>query len=391
MQFLGGIHMKHTLTSLVLILAAGCADGAQTPDTDATALAAPAEAHDVVTLDSLGVSIANITVVPVEMAQTSGLRVTGTITFDANQVSHVGPRTSGRIVELPADIGAEVRGGEALAALESTEVASVRAEETEAEALTAIAQEHHERARRLQEQGISSQREVLEAEAELRRAEAALGSARQRLDALGAAAGEGGEHTLTAPFAGVVVARDASLGEMVSPEDQLFTVANLDRLWIELDVYERDLSEIAMGQAVQVTTTAYSGRTFPGEIVYVGDLLDPATRTVRARVEVTNPERALKPGMFATALIEVGEAGEAVPAVPEEAVQEMEGRSVVFVPGDLPGEFRVRTVETGELIEGGRVLVLSGLGPEDSVVTTGAFTLRSELAEAEIGEAGHVD
>jgi cobalt-zinc-cadmium efflux system membrane fusion protein len=391
MQFLGGIQMKRKLAGLVLILAGGCSSGAENPDADATALAAPAEAHDLVTLDSLGLAIANVTVVPVEMAQTSGLRVTGTITFDANQVSHVGPRTSGRIAQLPADIGAEVTSGETLAVLESPEVASVRAEQHEAEALTAIAQEHYERVRRLQEQGISSQREVLEAEAELRRSEAALGSARQRLDALGAGAGEGGEHTLTAPFAGVVVARDASLGEMVSPEDQLFTVANLDRLWTELDVYERDLREIAIGQAVQVTTTAYSGRAFPGEIVYVGDLLDPATRTVRARVEVANPERALKPGMFATALIEVGEAGEPIPAIPQEAVQEMEGRSVVFVPGDLVGEYRVRTVETGDLIDGGRVLVLSGLGAEDSVVTTGAFTLRSELAEAEIGEAGHVD
>jgi cobalt-zinc-cadmium efflux system membrane fusion protein len=176
---------------------------------------------------------------------------------------------------------------------------------------------------------------------------------------------------------------------MASPADQLFTVANLDRLWIELDIYERDLSRVTRGQAVDVATAAYPGRSFPGQIVYVGDIVDPAKRAVSARVEIPNPDNVLKPGMFANALIRVGSAGRPVAVVPEEAVQQVEGRSVVFVPGPRPGEFRVQPVEVGEAIDDGRILVISGLQAGDRVVTTGAFALRSELAEGEIGEAGH--
>lgn len=345
--------------------------------------------QDVVLLDSTAMSIANITLVPVETVQTTGLPVTGTITYDANRVSHIGPRIDGRIVRLSADVGEAVRGGQALAILESQEVGQVRAEEREAEALLQIARENYERERRLEEQGISSRKELLDAEANLRRAEAAQNSAHERLRVLGAGDGEGGQYALTSPFPGVVVARDASLGEMASPADQLFTVANLDRLWIELDIYERDLARVTRGQEVDVTTAAYPGRTFPGQIVYVGDILDPETRTVRGRVEIPNPGGTLKPGMFANALIRVSGGGPPMAVIPQEAVQEVEGRQVVFVPGDQPGEFRAQPVEVGEPAGNGRVVVLSGLNPGDRVVTTGAFALRSELAEAEIGEAGH--
>jgi len=348
-----------------------------------------AEAHDVVLLDSTAIAIANITLVPVEAVQTTGLPVTGTITFDANRVSHIGPRIDGRIIRLDADVGQRVQGGQVLAILESADVGQVRADESEAEALMGIAQENFDRERRLEEQGISSRKELLDAQAELRRAEAALFSARQRLQVLGAGQGQGGQFALSAPFAGTVVERHASLGEMANPADQLFTVANLDRLWIELDIYERDLARVAGGQPVDVTTAAYLGRTFPGRIVYVGDIVDPEKRTVRARVEIPNPDMSLKPGMFANALIRVGGEGPPVPAVPREALQEVEGRTVVFVPGPRPGEFRAQPVQVGLPTEDGMVLVQSGLGLGDRVVTTGAFALRSELAEGEIGEAGH--
>jgi cobalt-zinc-cadmium efflux system membrane fusion protein len=345
--------------------------------------------RNVVVLDSTAFAIANITLVPVETVQTTGLPVTGTITYDANRVSHIGPRIDGRIARLAADIGERVGGGQLLAILESPEVGQIRADESEAEALVGIARENYQRERRLEEQGISSRKELLDAEAELRRMEASLNSAQQRLQVLGARQGEGAQYALTAPFPGVIVARHASLGEMASPADQLFTVANLDRLWIELDIYERDLSRVTRGQAVDVATAAYPGRTFPGQIVYVGDIVDPEKRAVPARVEIPNPDNVLKPGMFANALIRVGSAGPPVAVVPQEAVQQVEGRSVVFVPGTRPGEFRAQPVEVGEAIDDGRVLVISGLQAGDRVVTTGAFALRSELAEGEIGEAGH--
>ncbi len=358
------------------------------------AVAAADEEHtdeeaDVVVLDSMAIATGGIMVTPVETVQTTGIPVTGTITYDARRVSHIGPRIDGRIVRLVADIGDQVSAGQALAILESAEVGQVRVEEREAESLVQIARENYQREERLEQQGISSRKELLDAAAELRRQEAALQSARERLRVLGAGHGDGGQYALTSPFAGVVVAREASLGEMASPADQIFTVANLSRLWIELDIYERDLSRVTIGQTVAVSTAAYPSRVFPGRIVYVGDVLDPQKRTVRARVEIPNDDRALKPGMFASALIQVGGTGTPVVVVPQAAVQELEGRQVVFVPGDRPGEFAARTVEVGEQADNGRVVIIAGLEAGDSIVTSGAFALRSELAEGEIGDHGH--
>lgn len=355
--------------------------------------AAPDEhaGEEVVVLDTAAIRLGGIEVSVVDSITTSALLVTGSIMFDADRVSHVGARSDGRIVAVQADLGARVQRGQVLAMLESVEVGQIRAEEREAEALLLIAQENHAREQRLAAQGISSRKQLLEAEALLRRAEAGLHSAEDRLQVLGASHdhGAGGQFSLVAPFAGVVVARDASLGEMATPADTLFTVADLSEVWIELDIFERDLARVGRGQSVAVMVAAYPSRTFPGRIVYVGDVLDPARRTVRARVEIPNLESALKPGMFATASIQVGGGGPPLAVVPQDALQLIEGRRVVFVPGDTAGEFRVVPVEVGETIDGGRVVISSGIAPGSRVVTAGAFALRSELSKAEIGEHGH--
>lgn len=346
---------------------------------------------DAVHLDSASLAVAGIQVAVVESVASSGLQVTGAIAYDPNRVSHIGPRTDGRITGLRANIGERVGGGQVIATLESADVGQIRAEEHEAGALVRIAAENYAREQRLEQQGISSRRELLDAEADLRRAQASLQSARERLRAMGAGPGTGGSFVMTSPFAGVVVARDASLGEMATPADQLFTVADLSRVWIELDVFERDLGRVSVGQSAEVKVAAYPGQTFPGRIVYIGEVLDPQKRTVPARVEIRNESGALKPGMFANARIDVGAdaSGPAVVVVPQDAIQELEGRKVVFVPGAERGEFRAAPVEVGETLDGNRIVISSGLQPGSRIVVAGAFALRSELAKGEIGEHGH--
>ena len=374
--------------------AMACGKGAKDASDSASATQASGAKHadeGVVRLDTAGMRLGGIQVGAVEVITTSGLPVTGTITYDANRVSHIGSRTDGRVLALRAALGAAVGRGQSLAVLESPEVGQIRAEEREAEELVKIASENFAREGRLAEQGISSRKELLVAEAELRRAQASLRSAQVKLQVLGAAHdhGEGGRFTLVAPFSGVVVAREANVGEMATPADTLFTVADLSRVWIELDIFERDLARVREGQSVLVSVTAYGRRTFPGQIVYVGEVLDAARRTVRARVEIQNQGGALKPGMFATASIQVGAGGAAVVVVPQDAVQEVEGKQVVFVPGSKAGEFRVQAVEVGDQVDGKRVAIRAGLTPSSRIVVAGAFTLRSELAKAEIGGGGH--
>lgn len=367
------------------------AEGASATAKEASAAAAKDAqgASEVVVLDTAGVRLAGIRLDTASTITTSGLAVTGTIAYDANRVSHIGARTEGRVVALRVPLGARVSAGQTLALLESPAVGQIRAQEREAEELRGIARENFAREQRLATQGISSRKELLDAEAELRRTEAALRSAEAQLAALGAGHGSGGQFGLTAPFAGIVVARDASIGEMASPTDTLFTVADLSRVWIELNVFERDLARVRVGQSVAVTVTAYPGRTFPGRIVYLGAVLNAESRTVPARVEIPNGDRALKPGMFASASIQVGGGGTPVVVVSKDAVQEVEGKTVVFVPGTKPGEFRTVRVQVGEPVDNNRVVILSGLTAGTRVVVAGAFALRSELAKSEIGEGGH--
>lgn len=374
----------------VLLLLTACGDRA-VPSTEEVAATTSADSAvaDEVRIDSAAAAEFGIRVDTVASVSGEMLSVTGSVTYDANLVSHIGSRAAGRILTLRADIGDQVTAGSVLAILESPEVGEVRSDELEAEALLEIAQENFNREQRLEQQGISSRKELLDAKADLRRAEAALRSSRERLRVLGAGHGSGGEFGLTAPFAGVVVERGVSRGEMVGPEDQLFVVADLRQVWVLLDIFERDLPTVARGQQVLLTTTAWPDREFTGQIVHVGAVLDSATRTVRARIEVPNRDGALRPGMFATAVIAPRAGGQAFPVVPQDAVQELEGRKVVFVPGEHPGEFVARTVLLGRPTGGTRVMVLSGLKAGEQVVVAGAFMLRSELAKGEIGEHGH--
>lgn len=375
---------------LLSLLLVGCGGSAEAPGAEGEHEEAAAEGAMTVHLDPVVLALSDVVVGNAELVSAGGLQVTGRITYDQNRVSHIGPKTQGRVTELMVQEGSRVRGEQVLAHLESPEVGAIRAELHEAEELQAIARENFEREQRLEAQGISSRRELLDAEAELRRVQARLRSAQERLRVLGADFhGEGGHFDVTSPFDGVVVERHGGRGEVVGPQDQLFTVADLSRLWVELDIYERDLSRAREGQGVQVTTSAWSERVFPGEIVYVGDILDAERRTVRARVEVENRDEALKPGMFATAHIQAGELEPRVPAVPRDAVQTVEGSTVVWVPGEEPGAFMVRLVERGRELPGGLVEIVRGLEPGEAVVIQGAFTLKSELAKGEFGGHGH--
>lgn len=365
--------------------------GKDKPETEG-APAAKAE-HDsttegVVALDTAAVRLGGIVVGAAEPVMTVALSVTGTITYDANRVTHVGARTDGRVLSLNVDLGRRVSRGAILVELESPDVGRIRAEEQRAVALLRIATENYDRERRLEQQGISSRKELLVAEADVRRGQAEVRSARDQLSVMGAGHGSGGHFDVVAPLTGTIVERNVSLGQMASRTDTLFTIADLSRVWIELDIFERDLARVSVGQQVSVSTDAFPRRSFPGKIVYVGDVLDPVKRTVRARVEIPN-DGALRPGMFARASIRVAGGGAMAAAVPQAAVQAMEGKQVVFIPGTKPGEFRAVPVEVGEAIERGMVVILSGLAAGARVVVAGAFALRSELAKSEIAEGGH--
>ncbi|MES2304643.1 MAG: efflux RND transporter periplasmic adaptor subunit [Gemmatimonadota bacterium] len=338
-----------------------------------------------VVLDTTAQRLAGIVIDSVRLIAGTALSANGVITFDANRVSAVGSRVEGRVATINADLGSEVRSGTVLATIESSEIGEMRGDVERARVRRSVAQRNFEREERLFKQQISSQKEMLEAEGEFRTAEADYNSAVVRLEAVGADVnGKGSSFGLRTPVAGVVVERNATPGQLTGPSSNLFTVADLRHVWITVDVYERDYARIKQRAAVTVTPSALPDDTFEGRVTYSGGVMDPTSRTFKVRVEVENPKHRLRPGMFASVVIATpnNAQGAEMLAVPEAAIQDLNGQPVVFVVGSQPGRFMVRRVLPGKSVGGGLITVTQGLERGDRIVTTGAFQLKSELLKS---------
>lgn len=326
------------------------------------------------------------------------LSTTGTVGFDERRIAHVTPRLTGRVQRVTADLGDAVTVGEPLAVVDSIELGRAKAEYLAALGHHQVARLRHERQRNLLADRIVSEQSVLEAEAEAREAAAHLAAAEETLHLYGLSQEEVADLTqddpraslfaVRAPFAGKVVAKEVALGELVAPERHLFTIADLSRVWVWIDLYERDLRRVEPGRAVVVAVDAFPGETFRGELSYLADEVAADTRTVRARVDLPNPGGRLRPGMFVRVSLDTGAgAGEPVLAVPEAAVQREGDGSVVFVAlGE--NRFERRPVSLGRRGDGW-VEVLSGLEPGERVVTEGAFLIKSAAAGDRLGGGHH--
>ncbi len=344
-----------------------------------------ARVPDVVALDSSQLRAADIALEPVGRLPADLITVTGTVTFDARQVSHVGPRTQGRMLRVNVDIGSHVRRGDTLALLDSPEIAAAQARWTEARATRDLAASNAERTERLFRDGIVSDRRRLEAAAELTARNAEFASAAQVLETLGAqpAAAATGLFVLRAPLDGEVVEMHAVAGEVAGPDASVFVVGELGRVWLLLDVFETDLARIREGLPARVVADAFPRRPFDATVTQVGSVVDSISRTVKVRLEVPNPDHALKPGMFARAAIAVDDRSGAA-GVPREAVQTVEGRDVVFVPAGR-GRFRPVPVVLGPPRAGGWLEVRHGPAIGDTIVVRGSFVLKAHLLRATFG------
>ncbi|MBC7365153.1 MAG: efflux RND transporter periplasmic adaptor subunit, partial [Candidatus Aminicenantes bacterium] len=191
--------------------------------------------------------------------------------------------------------------------------------------------------------------------------------------------------TLYSPIKGKVVEIKVVPGEMVDQAKDMMVIVDPRVLWVDAEIFEKDIARVHPGQKVEITVPAYPGKTFVGRISYVGDVLKEETRTITVRTEVENKNLELKPGMFATLKINLN-GDRKVLAVPEAAVCDQKGEKFVFVP---QGEgFELRKVELGAR-QDGFYEVISGLKEGELVVTTGSFQLKSKLFESVLKEAIH--
>ncbi|HQT51734.1 MAG TPA: efflux RND transporter periplasmic adaptor subunit [Acidovorax defluvii] len=311
--------------------------------------------------------------------------VTATIQANQDRLAHVAPRVPGRIVKVNASLGDRVKPGQALATLDSIELGEARSSYLQAASEAAVVQAGFDRAKRLQTENIIPEKDYLRARAEHEKARAALRAAGDKLRMMGVSPEKlsGSVFPLTAPFSGTVIEKKAVLGELAQPDASLFTVADLSTLWIESDLFEKDLGKVKVGAQAAVTVSAYPGEVFKGLLTYISSTMDRETRTVKARVEVPNTDGRLKPEMFATVAIGTGGSVKTL-LVPEGAVLLLQGQPTVFVAES--GGFEPRAVEVGERVQGYAVLK-SGVVAGESVVVSGAYALKARLLKSQIGDA----
>lgn len=316
------------------------------------------------------------------------IRATAEIQFNANKLFHIGPRVPGRVVDVLADLGDEVKKGQTLALLDSIELGKAISDYLTSQTRFLVQEQHYEREWRLWEKKVTTEKEVLDARSAYLQAKAEYEAAENKLHLLGLGEEEvlnikSQAHAITnfpilCPFDGTVVEKHIALGETTDPTARLFTIADLSVLWIMLDIYEKDLAKISPGQEVSVSVTAYPDETFHGQIAYVSNVVEEQTRTVKVRVEIDNSAKKLKPGMFATARITTGkEEGSQRLAVPNSAVESHENKKMVFVSlGNYA--FQMNEIKTGEEFNG-YTEVLEGIKEGEEVVTRGSFYLKSEM------------
>jgi len=336
-----------------------------------------------------GVAARNkIEVVPVRRAALAGdIHVIGNVSFSADHVAIVGPLVAGRIARLGAGIGSHVERGQVIAEVESADVGDARAALIAAGARMAAADANLRRERDLADKQISSVREREVAEAQSATERAARRAAEQRLRAIGLTTADikavderddGGRVPIRAPLSGTVIERLVTLGQAVERATDAFKIADLSKVWVLLDLYEKDLARVRPGLDVEVRTEALPGEVFRGRVAYVAPVIDQATRAATVRVEIDNRSRKLHIGQLVTATLIGSATSTAAPVlvVPVAALQRIEGKPTVFVKTEHG--FERRAIELG--ISGrDQVEVRAGLAENESVAGQGAFLLKSEL------------
>ena len=313
----------------------------------------------------------------------SALQFPGEIRFNDDRTAHIVPRVAGVVESVGADLGQKVRRGQVLAVISSAMVSEMRSELRTAQRRRELARTTHEREKTLWEQRISPEQDVLQARQTLQEAEIAVANAAQKLRTLGAATDDAslGRLALRAPFDAIVVEKHIALGEAVREDASVFTLSDLSRVWAELNVPARDLSQVRVGERVVVRAAA-SDAVAEGTVAYVGSLLGEQTRTARARVVLPNPQDAWRPGLFVTVEVVANEIDAPV-TVAASAIQTLDEKPVVFLK--VEGGFVPQGVRLGRG-DGRRVEIVSGLRAGAEHAAAGSFVVKAQQGK---GAATH--
>ncbi len=317
--------------------------------------------------------------------------VAGRIEANEQKVTRIGAAVTGRVTEVIVDVGDRVALGQAMARVSSPELAQAQLAYLRAHANRELAERAEDRAQQLLRADVIGSAELQRRQSELAIASAELKAAADQLQIMGVPADavarlrqQGNLHPhalVSSPLAGTVIERKVSQGQVAQPGDPLFTVADLTRVWVVGGLPEQTARAVQVGQSVEVQVPALGQQQrWTGRIVFVGDTVNPETRTVAIRTEVENTGRALKPQMLAT--MRISAAAERMLAVAQTAVVREQDRDHVYVE-ETAGSYRLKPVRLAPAVNGLRP-VLEGLREGERVVVEGAFHLNNERKRAEL-------
>ncbi|MGQ3194408.1 MAG: efflux RND transporter periplasmic adaptor subunit [Hydrogenophaga sp.] len=309
------------------------------------------------------------------------LQLPGEIRFNEDRTAHIVPRAAGVVESVSANLGQKVSRGQVLAVISSSAVSEVRSELQAATKRRELAQTTYERENTLWQQKISPEQDVLQARQALREAEIAVANATQKLRTLGASAGSGalGRVELRAPFDAMVVEKHIAIGEAVREDANVFTLSDLSTVWAEMSVGASDLAKVRVGERVRVKADA-ADVVADGKIAFVGSLIGAQTRTAPARVELSNPQGAWRPGLFVTVEVLTNDNDKASAiTVDANALQTVEDKTSVFTK--VEGGFVAKAVRVGRT-DGQRVEILDGLKAGESYAADGSFVVKSEQGKS---------
>jgi RND family efflux transporter MFP subunit len=321
-------------------------------------------------------------------SEAAGQMATGVVQANTYKETPVVSLVGGIVRSVSAELGQNVKRGERVAVVFSNELA-----DTQSRFLTALAtldehHRHHLRTIKLVEIGAASRQDLETATSQYREAESnvanirqkllLLGMTAQRIDSLNSTSQISSEVTVPSPSSGTVTSRAVNPGEVIEANKELMRVTDLSTVWVVGQVYEKDLATVRVGSGGNVASDAYPGRVFRGRVSYVDPKIDPATRTAQVRIELNNPGRILKIGMYVNvAFAALGLAEKTTPVVSKDAVQSVGNQQFVFLTTDKPNEFIMQAVRLGPE-SNGFYPALDGLNAGDRIVTEGSFLLRAE-------------
>jgi cobalt-zinc-cadmium efflux system membrane fusion protein len=332
-----------------------------------------------------------------EIEHTHELVANAETAYDANRYAEISPRVAGFLREARVDLGHMLKAGAVIAVVDSPEVSTAKTQYLSAHAAFGLAEDTYKRIKALTASNAVALKEEIATRTAMNQAQTSLWNAEQRLrnfrfdDAALALILKTGDAKpildITTPIDGTVVFRHAVLGETEEPTTKLYAVADISKMWLWIDVYEKDIAQVRAGQPVRFTVSATGSASeeaaFTGRVTWVGTEVDHTTRTTKVRAELPNPNGKLRANQFGKATIQIGDWHKAV-TVAKAAVQRYENADLVFLAqaGNVFRPQRIRTQPSGRA---DTLEVTWGLKAGQEVVTTGAFLLKTEIMKGSIG------